>query len=859
MRAWTDPIFLVMVLALCGCGRDVDVGAAMQRAQQSFATGDSLDALAEIKTVLWADPEHPEAHLLMAQVQHGLGDWRSAQVELTKAMALGVGTLEARVLEAELKLASGDLEALKEALQAGGLGDLPVGTAERLLAEVLLGLGDYAQAEQVAVRYLETAPADYRAQEILARVLLARGMTGEAWRTIDAVNTAFAEYARGWITRSRILQARGEHVAAIEDATRALSLTHSQTSRSLYTESLVARTESEIAIGDLAAARAGVVSLEELIPGSVVLYWLKAGVALRAADYREATVNLQQLLAQQPEHPEAQLLMGVTYLQRGLLGQAEVYFERIVANRRDDLRARKLLAETHLRQDRPDEAVAVLTEATQAHDAEALMLLGRALVEAGRVQEAASVLARDADLAQMGNLAGFQLALALIAAQRYDEARELLEASGRDDPSAVTPRVGLAGLEWSQGRFEAAAVWIDSILAEHPDNLLAIVARGHLMLEEGDAARAAVWLERAESVDAGSALTATLKVALRAAQGRLEEALDAAAAMTAAAPQLALGHRFFGSIALRLGRFADAVAALQRALDLEPSSSELRVMLARAYAAQGQTAEAEEALEEALILRPRWLPAVEAQARILAATARADQALALTDELRAWYPERYEPHVLRGDLLMRAARVAEAGPEYSAALAKGAGEAGVLRLFQTLLQSGAARPEQPLLDWLARDERSFGVRFALAQYYQTRGLFADARAQYELLIRAEPDNPLILNNLALILHELDDDGSVAMARRAHTLLPDSGAITDTIGWLLVQAGQTEEGVELLELAADQAPDLPEIRYHLAAALVRQGQRERAREVLDALLASGAEFNDRSAARALRAELGPPSG
>ena len=62
----------------------------------------------------------------------------------------------------------------------------------------------------------------------------------------------------------------------------------------------------------------------------------------------------------------------------------------------------------------------------------------------------------------------------------------------------------------------------------------------------------------------------------------------------------------------------------------------------------------------------------------------------------------------------------------------------------------------------------------------------------------------------------------------------SPAILDTLGWLLVQQGDTVRGLEYLQRASDLAQGSQEIRLHLAKALVKAGQLDSARKALDAL-------------------------
>ncbi len=64
---------------------------------------------------------------------------------------------------------------------------------------------------------------------------------------------------------------------------------------------------------------------------------------------------------------------------------------------------------------------------------------------------------------------------------------------------------------------------------------------------------------------------------------------------------------------------------------------------------------------------------------------------------------------------------------------------------------------------------------------------------------------------------------------------------DTLGWLLVEFGDTNRGLVLLQEAATRAPHIAEIRYHMAAALAKTGRRDEARKELERLLRADSAF------------------
>ena len=112
----------------------------------------------------------------------------------------------------------------------------------------------------------------------------------------------------------------------------------------------------------------------------------------------------------------------------------------------------------------------------------------------------------------------------------------------------------------------------------------------------------------------------------------------------------------------------------------------------------------------------------------------------------------------------------------------------------------------------------------------------------------------MLNNLAWLYHQANDERGLALAQRAHELAPASPEIMDTYGWLMFNTGKTEQGLSLLEKAASLAPHNPDILFHVASAMYRSGEVDQARSRLNSILQTYQTFSLRKDAEALLVEL-----
>jgi Tfp pilus assembly protein PilF len=166
----------------------------------------------------------------------------------------------------------------------------------------------------------------------------------------------------------------------------------------------------------------------------------------------------------------------------------------------------------------------------------------------------------------------------------------------------------------------------------------------------------------------------------------------------------------------------------------------------------------------------------------------------------------------------------------------------MIKLHASLSQAGKSKEANVrLLQWVKERPDDASARMYLAGVYLADGQMKSAIEQYRIILRQSPDYVPALNNLATAYQQEKDPLALEYAEKAYKLAPDSPAILDTLGWILVEQGNVTRGLPLLQKATSLAPDMVEIRYHLALGLIKAGDKAKARRELEQLLATGKNF------------------
>ena len=149
---------------------------------------------------------------------------------------------------------------------------------------------------------------------------------------------------------------------------------------------------------------------------------------------------------------------------------------------------------------------------------------------------------------------------------------------------------------------------------------------------------------------------------------------------------------------------------------------------------------------------------------------------------------------------------AQAIKSYETAFGMGKSSALLIKLHAASAMGGKrAEADVRLTQWLQDSPEDVGVRLYAAEVSLRDKNYKRAIEQYEFLLRKQPENVLLLNNLAWSYQQVKDPRALETAERAYKLKPDNPDVADTLGWMLSEQGNTRRGVELLQKAVAAAP------------------------------------------------------
>jgi len=499
----------------------LEIAPADNRIRQSLAMalmaqGHDDEALSEVKLVLEQAPKAPMALYLKAALLVRAKKTAEALDVVRPMEAILAQIPQGTFLLALIHSGSNDLEqALDYASKFHAAEpDNLVGT--KLLANIDFRLGAYTKVISLLAPLRDRLDADSASLDMLGSAYLAEGQIKEA---NDVLNDAVKAQPNNSMARARLAMSQTQQGTTREAGIRELESIVQGDPTNLQID--LALVSTYIGGGDYDKAIVAATTMARNQPASPLPLTLRGAARLAMGDEQKARGDFVAALAKNADYVPAAVYLTELDMQAGRFDEARQLLDGILKRNPANLNALLARAQIEERTNLPAAAIPFLTTAISAHPAEIepriqLIRAESALGDRDKVAMAATDLART----QSANPAAVDLAARTLfsvgkteeslnlyrrlqsaypdAPQFHERYGQRLTLLGRQDDAATAfdraiatdPRymsawISRIALEQKRSGLDAAMAIADKAKAKNPDNPVALVLPGDLLLAAG--------------------------------------------------------------------------------------------------------------------------------------------------------------------------------------------------------------------------------------------------------------------------------------------------------------------------------------------------------------------------------------
>lgn len=624
MKRLTTVILSLALLGMLACSAELSDVDHVDNARGYIANRELGSAVIELKNALQKNPTNPETRYLLGKTYLELGDPDGAEIELERALDLGLPPQTAIPTLAKALL---QLQKYDEVLGLS-LAEAAPGSAAESTLMVTQGLaelfrGDLSGAKTRLTTAVERNSTSTYALEGIARLQAASWEFDKSRETLEAIFKLDKNYAAAWSILGQIEQEEGNLDSAEVAYQKAIQLSPNPIDDLLRIALL------RLSRNELETAEADINRLEELAANHIGVIYARGVLLFSQGDYEAAQGVFDNLVGVTDRYLPALLYAGATHLKLQNEGSAEQNLQQFVARAPNHPDANRMLATVKLRKGDYEEAERLLTLTLEEspEDPIALFLLAQAVFAQGRPELAAEALHE------------------LVALQ----------------PDNAPAHVALATALYSNGKLEAAIDELGKAMAMDPKLAMAPASLVKIYLASGEKENAVTTAQSYLDRNQGSPTAHNLLAATYLSVGEDDLALASFQHTISKAPGDLSANGGLAALAVKSGNLDEARKYYQTSLEANPGNLGTLLNLASLELAAGNREEAQQILREAATANPDSLAPLLKLGATLLAEGRAED----IPELLRDIPERHPNNIALLTLLAEGAR---ANSRYNEAL-----------------------------------------------------------------------------------------------------------------------------------------------------------------------------------------------
>jgi tetratricopeptide (TPR) repeat protein len=427
-------------------------------------------------------------------------------------------------------------------------------------------------------------------------------------------------------------------------------------------------------------------------------------------------------------------------------------------------------------------------------------------------------------------------------AGKNQDANDLLKDILKNDPKdndAIAMRAALMLTTGNRDQINQAVNDLQSLVTKTPQNHLYHFNLARALLAKGDVDQAKLQLQEAIKLRGDFTLARVMLGKIYLAKGDPGDALKEAEGVLAIDKNNLQAHLIRSNALLTLGDKDKARDELNAITKAYPQNTEARYQTGFLAYSEKDYKKAEQIYSELYKANPKDSRGLTGEAESLAAQNRLADAIKTTQAALARDPQRRDLKLVLAKFYVRSEKYDDA-----------------ILLYQELV--GQEPRSQPLLWQLAETQRRKGdlnssietfrrcsqaapsdtdCLTQLGLIYEGTGKSDQAKPIWEQVLKIKPNDPLALNNLAFAKAQegVDLDQALTMSQKARQQVPNSAAISDTLGWIYVKKNLSDDAVRIFKDLTTQNPESSTFHYHYAVALLQKGDKPTAKKELEKAL------------------------
>ena len=465
--------------------------------------------------------------------------------------------------------------------------------------------------------------------------------------------------------------------------------------------------------------------------------------------------------------------------------------------------------------------------------------------------------------------------------KRLDDAAAVLMPLTKNQTQASAAQMRLAQIAYAKNDKVGAHAQLDQILTREPNNLRALMTKARLLSVDGKPQDALTRAQAAVKIGPNSAEAHFTLATIQSQLQMRKDAIREFGEVLRLNPRAAQAQVQLSRLSLLEGSNEQAVSYAEEALRGLPADPQARSNLVRGLIARKDFARAQQelapllkqypnfggvhAMDGALKLNQKdFAGARTAYTRALELTPKSTEALAglvgldlvqnKPNDARARVDARLAAEPNNIELLMLSAQVAAARKDYPTA------EATLRKAIQSdssysraygllasvLFASGKLDAARTEFDQIAaKDAKNVSARTMAALIIDSQGKKDDAKKRYADILEVSPGAIVASNNLAWLWASDGEklDEALHLAEAAATRAPESAEIQDTIGWIYYKKELPALAISAFERSIAKSPENASYHYHLALALAKAGDPERARQAAQQAVKLKPDYTD----------------